>query len=93
MDHLTIVALALTGGALLAAVVGGVAAVMVNASRPAPAFLIACVVAALACVVAADTVDAAGEQRAARIAAQGFGERGCDYPAPVYSATPGWFTW
>ncbi|MGW3914539.1 hypothetical protein ACWEBX_23875 [Streptomyces sp. NPDC005070] len=35
-------------------------AVVINTSRPNAAFLIACRVAALACVVAADTVDAAG---------------------------------
>ncbi|MFE2301956.1 hypothetical protein ACFXAW_27655 [Streptomyces sp. NPDC059445] len=93
VDHLTIVALALAGGALVAGVVGGVTAIMIDASRPNPVFLIACMVAALACLVAADTVDAAGERRAARLAAQGFHEGQCDYTPQVYSATPGWFTW
>ncbi|MFB7241517.1 hypothetical protein CW362_36075 [Streptomyces populi] len=93
VDHLTVVALALAGGAFVAAVVGAVTAVMKDAPRSSPLFPAACMVAALACVVAADTVDAVGEQRAADIAAQGFHENGCDYPARVYSATPGWFTW
>ncbi|MGW3244894.1 hypothetical protein [Streptomyces sp. NPDC001070] len=48
-------------------------------------------VAALALVVAADSVDADGEQRAAKMTAER--ESVCDYTPQVYSATPGWFSW
>ncbi|MFI8521414.1 hypothetical protein ACIGEZ_26860 [Streptomyces sp. NPDC085481] len=92
LNHLTLVALALVAGAFLAAVVGAATATM--RSKPSrPPFLIACMVAALALVVAADRVDAGGEQRAARLAAEPFSERSCDYTPQVYSATPGWFSW
>ncbi|OIJ69148.1 hypothetical protein [Streptomyces mangrovisoli] len=92
LDHVTVVALVLVAGAFLAAVVGGVTAVMREKPSP-PAFLVACMVAALAFVVAADRVDAGGERRAAQLASAPFDEALCDYPAPVYSATPGWFSW
>ncbi|MFI8763479.1 hypothetical protein ACIGN6_00895 [Streptomyces sp. NPDC053792] len=92
LNHLTLVALVLVAGAFLAAVVGAATATM--RSKPSrPPFLIACMVAALALVVAADTVDASGERLAATMAAEPFNERTCDYTPQVYSATPGWFSW
>jgi hypothetical protein len=91
LDHLTVVALALVGGAFLTAVVGTVTATVINSSRTV--FLVACMVSVLALVVAADRVDASGEQRAARMAAQRFSEDTCDYTPQIYTATPGWFSW
>ncbi|MEU4084531.1 hypothetical protein [Streptomyces aureus] len=89
VDHLTIAALALVGGAFVAAVTGGVAAIMRESPRPEPVLLVVCMVAALAFVVAADRVDAAGEQRVARLAVGGTRGASCGF----YSATPGWFSW
>ncbi|WP_281154655.1 hypothetical protein [Streptomyces sp. HYC2] len=92
LNHITLVALALVAGAFLTAVVGAATATV--RSKPSrPPFLIACMVAALALVVAADRVDAGGEQRAAKMAAEPFRENICDYTPQVYSATPGWFSW
>ncbi|MFE7244786.1 hypothetical protein [Streptomyces sp. NPDC057580] len=90
LNHLTLVALALVAGAFLAAVVGAATAT-VRSKLSRPPFLIACMVAALALVVAADRVDADGEQRAAKMTAER--ESACDYTPQVYSATPGWFSW
>ncbi|MFB7574599.1 hypothetical protein ACIQFZ_42965 [Streptomyces sp. NPDC093064] len=92
LNHLTLVALALVAGVFLTAVVGAATATV--RSKPSrPAFLIACMVAALALVVAADSVDAGGEQRAANMVAERLSEHNCDYTPQVYSATPGWFSW
>ncbi|MFF3883617.1 hypothetical protein [Streptomyces sp. NPDC001914] len=92
LNHITLIALSLIAGVFLTAVVGaGTAIVMSRPSRPP--FLIACMLAALALVVAADRVDAGGEQRASKTAAEPFKENTCDYTPQVYSATPGWFSW
>ena len=92
LNHLTLVALALVAGAFLMAVVGAATATMRSTPSRSP-FLIACMVAALAFVVAADRVDAGGEERAAQLTAEAVGENSCDYTPQVYSATPGWFSW
>ncbi|TXS32761.1 hypothetical protein EAO71_04275 [Streptomyces sp. ms191] len=92
LNHLTLVALALVAGAFLTAVVGAATGIMRSRPSPSP-FLVACMVAALAFVVAADRVDAAGERRAARLTAAAFAGGSCDYTPQVYSATPGWFSW
>ncbi|PBC60903.1 hypothetical protein BKI49_26545 [Streptomyces sp. Tue6028] len=90
LNHFTLVALALVAGAFLAAVVGAATATV--RSRPSrPPLLFACMVAALALVVAADRVDADGERRAAKLTAER--QSACDYTPQVYSATPGWFSW
>ena len=86
------VALALVAGAFLMAVVGAATATMRSTPSRSP-FLIASMVAALAFVVAADRVDAGGEERAAQLTAEAVGENSCDYTPQVYSATPGWFSW
>ncbi|MEV7281913.1 hypothetical protein [Streptomyces sp. NPDC093111] len=85
-------ALALVAGALLVGV-GGAAAGVLRGKGSRPAFLVACMVAALAFVVAADRVDAGAERRAVALAAEPFSEGACDYAPQVYSATPGWFSW
>lgn len=92
LNHLTLAALALVAGAFLTAVAGAAAAIL-GSEAPRRPFLIACMVVALALVVAADRVDAVGEQRAANLAAGRPGENDCDYTPQVYSATPGWFSW
>ncbi|MEV8624850.1 hypothetical protein [Streptomyces sp. NBC_01268] len=92
LDHLTLLALGLVAGALLVGIVGA-AAETVRGKASRPAFLVACMVAALAFVVAADRVDAGAEERAVRMAGEPFTEGACDYAPQVYSATPGWFSW
>ena len=93
LDHLTLTALGLIGAAMLVSLAGAIAADRDGAT--ASGRLIAgCLVAVLGLVVAADTVDAAGERLAGRLmAAQPFEENACDYTPQHYSATPGWFTW
>ncbi|MFI8827794.1 hypothetical protein [Streptomyces sp. NPDC053431] len=92
LNHLTFAAVALVGGAFLVAVVGAATSAVRGRPSRRP-FLVACMVAALALVVAADRVDAGGEQRAAKMTAERFSERACDYTPQVYSVTPGWFSW
>ncbi|MFG3345715.1 hypothetical protein ACGF1Z_11720 [Streptomyces sp. NPDC048018] len=92
LDRLTLTALALVAGALLAAVVGAATATL-RGKPSRPAFLIICMLAALAFVITADGVDAHGERQAAALAAAPFSEISCDYAPQVYTATPGWFTW
>ncbi|MCX5384345.1 hypothetical protein [Streptomyces sp. NBC_00083] len=93
LDHLTLTALGLIGSALIVSVACAVAA----DSRGAVAsrrLAAGCFVAVLALVVAADTVDAAGERLAGRLsAAEPFEAAVCDYTPQDYAATPGWFTW
>lgn len=93
LDHLTLTALGLIGAALLVSMAGAIAADRGGAT--ASGRLVAgCLVAVIALVVAADTVDAAGERLAGQlVAAQPFEEGTCDYTPQHYSATPGWFTW
>lgn len=93
LDHLTLTALGLIGATLVVSLAGAIAADRDGAT--ASGRLIAgCLVVVLALVVAADTVDAAGERLAAQlVAAQPFEEGVCDYTPQDYRATPGWFTW
>ncbi|MFB7864676.1 hypothetical protein [Streptomyces sp. NPDC056069] len=92
LNHLTLTALALVAGAFLAAVVGAATATL-RGKPSRTSFLVLCMLAALALVITADSVDAHGEQQAANMAAEPFSEISCDYTPQVYTATPGWFTW
>ncbi|WP_405726544.1 hypothetical protein OG607_22995 [Streptomyces sp. NBC_01537] len=85
-DGCTEAALGLIG---LAAVAGLVAAILVWGRGWAAGVAGLAVVVGL--VVAADGVDARGERIVAKAAAQPYEAKACDYPAQVYSATPGWF--
>ncbi|MEU9098624.1 hypothetical protein [Streptomyces sp. NPDC048361] len=93
LDHLTLTALALVAAAVIVSIACAIAA----DSRGAVAsrrLVAGCLVSVLALVVAADTVDAAGERLAKRAtAAEPFDAARCDYTPQDYAATPGWFTW
>ncbi|MET9361591.1 hypothetical protein ABZX93_11795 [Streptomyces sp. NPDC006632] len=93
LDHLTLTALALVA----AAPVVSIACAIVADSRGAVAsrrLVAGCLVTVLALLVAADTVDAAGERQAQRLTvAEPFDGAVCDYAPQDYTATPGWFAW
>ncbi|MER5641569.1 hypothetical protein ABT095_32085 [Kitasatospora sp. NPDC002227] len=77
--------------ACISAVVGGLALVWFEPRTAVPA--VACLVAVVMLLVAADGVDAHGERQAQKVAAQGRAESTCDYALPIYTVTPGWFWW
>ncbi|MFG2720177.1 hypothetical protein ACGFW5_18065 [Streptomyces sp. NPDC048416] len=93
LDHLTLIALVLIAVALVVSLAGAIAADSRRAGASGK-LVAGCLVAVLALVVAADTVDTAGERLAGRLTtAEPFEPSTCDYAPQDYSATPGWFTW
>ncbi|MET7903086.1 hypothetical protein ABZS86_17085 [Streptomyces sp. NPDC005355] len=93
VDHLTCTALGPVLAAGVTAVVGACVPQWREAHTRTAAVSLVFLAVIAALIVAADGVDARGEREPARIAAQGFDERSCDYTPQVYSATPGWFFW
>ncbi|MGW5528973.1 hypothetical protein [Streptomyces xanthochromogenes] len=91
LDRLTLTALALV---LAAGVVALAGAIMMQAKNPhRVAFPVVCLVVVAALLVAADGVDAHGENLATRLSATPFTAGACDYIPQDYVATPGWFFW
>jgi hypothetical protein len=90
LNDFTYAALALVGAAFLVASIGTATAAD---GTPRTAYLVVCLLAVLAFLVAADRVDAHGAQRAAKLAAMKSDERTCDYTPQIYTVTPGWFSW
>ncbi|MFI6471092.1 hypothetical protein ACIBL5_12670 [Streptomyces sp. NPDC050516] len=91
LDHLTLTALALVMAAGMAALAG---AIMIQAKDSYRSALpVVWLVVVVALLVAADGVDAHGEELAAKLSATPFTEGACDYTPQDYIATPGWFFW
>ncbi|MFF3405316.1 hypothetical protein ACFYW8_03695 [Streptomyces sp. NPDC002742] len=91
VDRLTYTALGLVLSAGALSTLGAIA-LWWNRTRSTRLHL-ACMIAVVAVLMAADGVDAHGERRAATIAAERPADDKCDYTPQDYTATPGWFYW